>query len=119
MLGSQTIARYDPRAPGSRWHFQNVGVDCYGIAADGAGWVWAAGYAAGVVRLDGDDPSRFFVVPGTGRRGSKGMAVDFARRDPISGDAAPGNDPRAMLPGRVRARSANGMRGMLPARVQG
>jgi sugar lactone lactonase YvrE len=77
MLGTRTIARYDPRAGGSRWTFQNVGVDCHGIAADAAGWVWAAGYDAGVVRLDAANPSRYWVVAGTGGRGSKGMAVDF------------------------------------------
>ncbi|WP_157069327.1 hypothetical protein [Sandaracinus amylolyticus] len=77
MHGTSTIGRYDHDAAGARWTFVNVGVDCHGIAADGAGWVWAAGYGAGVVRLDADDPTMFSIVPGTDGRGSKGMAIDF------------------------------------------
>ncbi len=75
MHGSESIGRYDPMT--ARWTIQNVGQNCHGIAADAAGWVWAAGWDAGVVRLDADDPSAFLVVPGTGGRGSKGMAVDI------------------------------------------
>ena len=77
MHGTQTIARYDPAGGGSRWTMTNVGVDCHGIAADGAGWIWAAGWSAGVVRLLGDDPSMHVIVPGTESRESKGMAIDF------------------------------------------
>jgi streptogramin lyase len=75
MHGSRTVGRYDPRT--ARWTIQNVGADCHGIAADAAGWIWAAGYDSGVIRLDAETPSMFMVVPGTGGRGSKGMAVDI------------------------------------------
>ncbi len=79
--GSQTVARYDPMAPaGSRWTITNVGADCHGIAADGAGWIWAAGFDTGIIRLDSNTPSMFAVVPGTGGRVSKGMAIDFDGR---------------------------------------
>ena len=52
----------------------------HGIAADGAGWVWGAGYNEGVVRVNADDPSMFRIVPGTTGSGhdNKGMAVDQA-----------------------------------------
>ncbi len=75
MHGSSTIGRYDPAT--ARWTVVNVGTDCHGIAADAAGWVWAAGWNTGVIRLDADDPMMFTVVAGTGGRASKGMAVDI------------------------------------------
>lgn len=75
MHGSTSIGRYDPIT--ARWTVVNVGQNCHGIAADAAGWVWAACWDAGVIRLDADDPMSYRVVAGTGGRGSKGMAVDF------------------------------------------
>ena len=75
--GSASVLRFDPAAAGERWTETNVGVNCHGIAADAAGWIWAAGWSDGVVRLTADDPASYLIVPGTGGFNSKGMAVDF------------------------------------------
>jgi len=73
--GSSSIGRYDPAT--AMWSIVNVGENCHGIAADAAGWVWAAGWNTGVIRLDADNPMSFTAVAGTGGRGSKGIAVDI------------------------------------------
>ena len=72
--GSSTISRFDPAT--DTWVEVNVGINCHGIAADAEGWIWAAGQGAGVVRLFGDDPTMWTVVPGTTGFSNKGMAVD-------------------------------------------
>jgi hypothetical protein len=80
-LGGNDIVRYDPMAPrGSR--ITEVGlpfgdeISVHGIAADGAGWVWGAGYEHGIVRVDADSPTDFVIVDGTAGYPNKGMAVD-------------------------------------------
>jgi DNA-binding beta-propeller fold protein YncE len=75
--GGDDVKRYDPMAPvGARWSRNTAGGTFFhGIAADGSGWVWAAGYSLGVYRVNADDPSMAAYVAGTGQS-SKGMAVD-------------------------------------------
>jgi len=78
LYDTASVSRYDPAAPlASRWNIVSVGSNCHGIAADGEGWVWAACWATGIIRLTGDDPSSYTVVAGTGGFSCKGMAVDM------------------------------------------
>lgn len=49
-----------------------------GIAADAEGFVWGAGFMGGMIRIDADNPTQFYGVPGTGSAVMrvKGMAID-------------------------------------------
>jgi hypothetical protein len=79
--GTSSIGRYDPsEPPGARFEVVEIGVRPHGIAADGEGWVWAAGFDRGVVRAWADDPSMNVIVAGTAGYSTKGMAVDFDGR---------------------------------------
>jgi hypothetical protein len=74
--GGDGIKRYDPMAPiGARWSTVATGTYVHGIAADGSGWVWGAGYGSGIYRVNADDPSMGGWVAGTAQS-AKGMAVD-------------------------------------------
>ena len=96
--------RYDPAAPAGTRHVEvcpalatlpaeTIG-ECNasarrmfsmngGVAADGHGWVWAAGRCHGVLRFEGDDPTHYAVVADSEMDGShnryfvKGMAIDM------------------------------------------
>ncbi|MBI5480264.1 MAG: hypothetical protein HY906_15475 [Deltaproteobacteria bacterium] len=72
--GGACVARYQP---GPRtWTSLSVGTDNYGgIAADGAGSIWAAGRDYGAIRIDA---ATLVMRPGAPTAGGcKGMAVDF------------------------------------------
>jgi hypothetical protein len=70
--------RYDPSlAVGSRFAYNQAATFVHGIAADDKGFVWGSGYEQGVIRVNGDDPSQYVVVPTTPGHSSKGMAVDL------------------------------------------
>ncbi len=74
--GSNYIMRYDPRAAaGSRVASIEPGFITAGITADAVGWIWAAGYEQGVVRINADDMS-WQIVAGTPGPTAKGMAID-------------------------------------------
>ena len=74
--GGDRIMRYDPAAAaGARWQSVTPGFSMSGIAADGVGWVWAAGHSSGVVRIDADDLT-YQIVAGTPGPYAKGMAID-------------------------------------------
>ena len=75
------FGRYDPTAPaGSRWISVAVPRGTHvvnGIAADADGWIWGAVHTeGGVVRIEADNPTNWFQVPGTVGHSCKGMAVD-------------------------------------------
>lgn len=77
----RSVTRYDHSAPlDSRMVEASVEAGCHGIAADGAGWVWAACFGSGVLRIDGNDPSVSQLVAGTQSLSAKGMAVDFDQK---------------------------------------
>lgn len=83
--------RFDPAAVGTRSVTVNLStatdvsgatVDfdhvVNGIAADAEGFVWGAGFMGGMIRIDADDPTQFYGVPGSGSASMrvKGMAID-------------------------------------------
>ena len=75
------FGRYDPAAPaGSRWvsvevpHGNHV---INGIGADAVGNVWGAGHeAAGVVRINAENPNEWVRVAGTLNFTNKGIGID-------------------------------------------
>jgi len=75
--GYAVTKRYDPSAPlGSRWAAAGARMFIHGIAADARGSVWGAGYEQGIIRIVGDDPTRFAAVPASVGQSIKGVAVD-------------------------------------------
>lgn len=74
--GGSCVARYQPST--GVWTTLAVGTDNYGgIAADGAGSIWAAGRNYGALRIDA---ATLVLQPGVPTAGGcKGMAVDFQR----------------------------------------
>ncbi len=82
-LGGTTIKRYDPatgkmdQIPIRGWSESPAGINIFhGIAADMNGWIWAAGFTSGVVRINADNPSENVIVRDTEGWFNKGMAVD-------------------------------------------
>ena len=70
------IQRYDPTAAaGARFGTVSPGFITGGIAADSVGYIWAAGYGNGVVRVDADTLA-VQIVAGTPGPTAKGMAID-------------------------------------------
>jgi streptogramin lyase len=80
-IGGQNIVRYDPMAAaGSRVRvvslpFGGGGIAIHGIAADASGFVWGAGQANGIVRVDANTLA-YTIVAGSQGYANKGMAVD-------------------------------------------
>jgi hypothetical protein len=76
--------RYDPALPaGSRWACAGINSGLGGVAADSAGFVWAAGGGWAwpgsrleVFRIDAEDPTQWTAVAGASGWGNHGMAVD-------------------------------------------
>ncbi len=76
-LGGDGAKRYDPAAArGARWTMSSARMFIHGIAADGRGSVWGAGYEQGIIRIVGDDPGRYAAVPASVGQSIKGVAVD-------------------------------------------
>lgn len=76
-LAGEQILRYDPSLPpGSRVAQVNVGAFNHGIAADEKGFIYGAGYGAGIYKVNGQDPSQFSIIAGTPGVENKGIAVD-------------------------------------------
>ncbi len=74
--GGDRIMRYDPSAAaGARFQSVTPGFEMSGIAADGVGWIWAAGHGHGVVRVNADT-LEYQIVAGTPGPYAKGMAID-------------------------------------------
>lgn len=76
-MGGNRVLRYDhTAAPGTRMTYVDQLAFVHGISADDKGWVWGAGYNAGVYRINADNPTENIAVPGT-QFSAKGMAVDL------------------------------------------
>ncbi len=81
-IGGPFITRYTPETgeivqePAATGAMAEIGGMAHGIAADANGWIWAAGFQMGVIRLNADNPSERTTVRDTSGYENKGVAVD-------------------------------------------